>query len=249
VTQPMLPLWGRSVIFVDWHGVLSRDLFWTSILADARHPLHAPLQDEITSIFAKDTSTAHDWMRGQRSSAEIIAEMRVTLPARYRHDYLHRKLVDDLLAMSINTELITLLGKYRPRTLVVVATDNMDCFTSAVTRVRGRPRTRRGNTPPVSEFAACVARCDDVICSSDVGTLKSESPEDFFGPWLQDRGLSFDDAVLIDDRADNCEAFTRQGGHALRWKLGTNPLHDVETGLERWRRDRNGRTGLVGVTS
>jgi FMN phosphatase YigB (HAD superfamily) len=86
----------------------------------------------------------------------------------------------------------------------------------------------------VAEFAACGARCDDIVCSSDVGTLKSENPHAFFGPWLARSGLTFADAVLIDDRTDNCEAFAAQGGQALQWKLGTNPLSDLKAGLHGW---------------
>ena len=126
MTQPMLPPWGRAVIFVDWHGVLSRDLFWGSILASPQHPLHSVLQDQLAAIFAKDATTAHEWMRGERSSADIIAEMRLTLPERYRSGYLERKLEKDLGKVTINTELVALLAGYRPDALVVVATDNMD---------------------------------------------------------------------------------------------------------------------------
>jgi len=34
-----------KVIFVDWHGVLSRDPFWISILRNAWHPLHQQLSE------------------------------------------------------------------------------------------------------------------------------------------------------------------------------------------------------------
>ena len=231
----MLPPWGRSVIFVDWHGVLSRDLFWGSITASARHPLRYALQEELAAIFAKDVTTAHEWMRGEMSSADIIEDMRVTLPARYGPDYLKRKLAADLGKVSINTELVTLLAGYRPDALVVVATDNMDCFATAFGRAKHRPRRKRAETqPPIAEFAACVARCDDILCSSERGTLKSEDPRTFFGPWLEQSGLGFSDAVLVDDRVDNCEAFAAYGGRALRWKFGTNPLSELQAGLEDW---------------
>jgi hypothetical protein len=44
----------------------------------------------------------------------------------------------------------------------------------------------------------------------------------------------FTDAVLIDDRADNCSAFTREGGAAIQWKMGTNDLSDVTDQLRQW---------------
>jgi hypothetical protein len=243
----MLPPWGRSVIFVDWHGVLSRDLFWTSILNSPMHPLRPRLEIELAEIFARDQPTAHDWMKGRLSSADIIAAMRLAIPARYRQDYLARQLGEDFHGMIINTGLVELLGRFRPDAFVVLATDNMDCFADAVGRIydrrdrRDRPtRPRRlRHTPrrpasPVSQFAACVAGCDDLLCSSEVGALKSEDPRTFFAPWLDQHDLTFADAILIDDRADNCAAFAEQGGTALRWKLGTDPLGHLEEPLNRW---------------
>ena len=232
MTQAMLPLWGRTVIFVDWHGVLSHDLFWTSILADPRHPLHSPLEEKLAEVFARDKPTAHEWMKGQHSSTDIISGMRLDLPKRYGDGYLERKLNADFLDMRINTDLVAILGQYRPDALIVVATDNMDCFAEAF--ARSQRRRRYPSKSGISQFATCVASCDDIICSSQVGTLKSEDPAAFFGPWLERRGLRFADAVLIDDRTDNCAAFTEQGGTALHWKLGTNPVSNLDTLLRDW---------------
>ena len=44
--QLLLPFC-RWVIFVDWHGVLSRDPFWTSILNNDRHRLRATQQVQL----------------------------------------------------------------------------------------------------------------------------------------------------------------------------------------------------------
>jgi hypothetical protein len=76
--------------------------------------------------------------------------------------------------------------------------------------------------------------CDDIICSSDVAALKADDPQAFFGPWLDRHGLGFPDAVLIDDRADNCAAFTACGGAAIRWKLGANDISEIISALKSW---------------
>jgi hypothetical protein len=68
---------------------------------------------------------------------------------------------------------------------------------------------------PWETLADWAAICDDIICSSDVAALKADDPRAFSGPWLERHGLGFPDAMLIDDRADNCAAFTgRPGGPA-----------------------------------
>ncbi len=62
--------------------------------------------------------------------------------------------------------------------------------------------------------------CDDLICSSHVAALKAEDPRAFFGPWLAANGMGFADAVLIDDRVDNCTAKQRAAG----FPRGCQPL-------------------------
>jgi hypothetical protein len=47
----MLPLWKRAV-FVDWHGLLSREPFWMSIVGNRRHPLRSRLEVKLAEVFA-----------------------------------------------------------------------------------------------------------------------------------------------------------------------------------------------------
>jgi hypothetical protein len=230
----MLPF-VRGVIFVDWHGVLSRDPFWTSILTSPRHPVQSALKAKLGEIFSRDEPTAHDWMRGFHSSADIISTMAIDLPGRYGPRYLQERLYLDCRRMNVNVELFEILRYYRPEALVVLATDNMDCFVHAFGQARSH---RSRSSPPPDSFAAWATYCDDLVCSSDVGTLKNEDPETFFGPWLADHGLTFADALLIDDRADNCDAFARHGGSALQWKMGADPVSRVQQLLGGWLTDR-----------
>ena len=72
----------------------------------------------------------------------------------------------------------------------------MDCFVAAA-------RARRD-----------IGFCDELLASSDLGVLKAEDPARFFGPWLDRHGLSFADAILVDDSPRNCVAFELYGGRA-----------------------------------
>lgn len=113
----------------------------------------------------------------------------------------------------------------------MVATDNMDCFARAFeqSRCRRRRRARTGET-----LADWAIICDDIICSSQTRALKREDPQAFFGPWLETHGLGFADAVLIDDRADNCASSTGRGGAAIQWKMGTHDISAAISQLKRW---------------
>jgi FMN phosphatase YigB (HAD superfamily) len=232
VRQGILPLW-RHVIFVDWHGVLSRDPFWTSILGSARHPLRSRLEAKLGEIFAHGAPTGHEWMKGIRSSDEIVAAMAVELPGRFKSDYLQRRLERDCRRMTINVELLSALRTVRQKmpVAIVIATDNMDCFARAFDYLRRHTRRPYAASSRLADWAVF---CDDIICSSDLGKLKSEDPVGFFGPWLVEYELSFSDSLLIDDRTDNCHAFTRAGGAAVQWKMGAGDTDEVTRSIDNW---------------
>jgi hypothetical protein len=225
-----VPLAGR-VIFSDWHGVLSRDPFWVSIRDSATHPLHDQLEAGMAGVFASGGQTANEWMKGLLCSGEVIAEMGIRLDRRFRDDFLARRLDLDCARMKVNAPLFEVLRRMRAEAMVVIATDNMDCFARAFERARRRRSRRARERETLADWAII---CDDIICSSKAGALKSEDPQTFFGPWLAAHGVGFADAVLIDDRADNCAAFTGQGGAAIQWKMGTHDISDVTGQLKSW---------------
>ena len=101
--------------------------------------------------------------------------------------------------MSLDGEIVQVLQTISQHSLVVLATDNMDCFVNAIDE----------NREIRNSF-------DDVLCSCEVGALKEE-PEHFFAPWLKSHGLSFRDAVLVDDSGKNCQAFKEAGGSAIHF--------------------------------
>jgi len=224
------PLWPR-VVFVDWHGVLSRDPFWTSIRESSTHPLRGQLEAGLADIFAKESATANEWMKGLLSSDQVIDAMGIQLDKRFRDDFLTRRLDVDCARMKVNVELFEVLRKVKAQASVVLATDNMDCFARTFDHVRIRPRRIKPDSETLADWAVI---CDDIICSSDVAALKSENPQAFFGPWLASYGLRFADTVLIDDRADNCAAFTSCGGTAIQWKMGTHDISDATAQLKEW---------------
>jgi FMN phosphatase YigB (HAD superfamily) len=233
-----VPLWGR-VIFSDWHGVLSRDPFWVSIRGSATHPLHNRLEAGMAGIFASERDLANGWMKGLLSSGQAIAEMGIQLDRRFRDDFLARRLDVDCARMRVNVELFELLRTLRAEAMVVIATDNMDCFARAFEKARSRRRRLTDQRETLADWAVI---CDDIICSSDVATLKSENPRAFFGPWLASYGLRFADTVLIDDRADNCAAFASCGGATIQWKMGTHDISEATAQLKEWLHNHTAQT-------
>jgi hypothetical protein len=234
VQQPALALW-RRVVFVDWHGVLSRSPYWSTILSDRRHPLHQALRSRLGRLFS-DADLLGGWMTGQLSTTQVVERLDITRGTRYTPEHLRRHLERDCRSMRVNTDLMRVLRGVRDRAFVVIATDNVDCFAETFRRLavrRGGRPDPFGELPPPDSLAAWAGSCDGLVCSSEVRALKRD-PHAFFGPSLRACGLGFADALLIDDRTDNCEAFRAAGGAALRWTMHADPLAEVVRALDGW---------------
>lgn len=229
--QLSLSYWDK-IVFVDWHGVISRDPFWVSILNSCSHPLRSELESKLKETFS-DSSVTEAWMKGDISSKDIISKLAIRLDKRFNRDFLERRLVADCYLMRIDNELLFALKSLKERAIIVLATDNMDCFSVAFRAAREMTPSLKSSTP--SEFAMqhWAHIFDDIVCSSDIGTLKAEGTADFFSPLLSDYNLRFSDALLIDDREDNCEAFRQLGGKTFQWKKNT-PITTFIESVDNW---------------
>ncbi|MFD4406588.1 hypothetical protein ACFWPH_27885 [Nocardia sp. NPDC058499] len=201
------------VIFCDWHGVLCQKPYWHSITDDSNNPLHAILAGELDRLFTAGNRNGRDWMRGLHTSHDILR----ALADRHTHldvDELLARLVEDIARMPVDQPLLQTLRHARAFATIVLATDNIDTFTTTFRDIQNG-RVSAGTDPEV--LSGVVSVFDDILSSSELGVLKSENSQTFFGPWLRRAGLSFADALLIDDREDNCIAFERHSGAALQW--------------------------------
>ena len=238
--QPALPLWDK-VIFVDWHGVLSKDPFWMSILHKRKHPLHQRLSESVEKLFSQNDALICDWMRGNVKASEVIDSMELVLNNQYNPDYLVRKLVEDCQLMRTNATLINLLRKAQNNgAFIVLATDNMDCFFEQIQRSRNQRRSDR-NSSDLSQnqtlpLAETVNLFDNVLCSSELGILKREDPMRFFGDWLDKQSLDFKNALLLDDLEKNCSSFRSAGGatHRISYESPVSDFDSLHSRLQSW---------------
>jgi len=173
------------------------------------------------------------WMRGGDTSADVIARMGFSNAGRYGQDFVARRLVDDCATMSVDAELVSVLHDVRWLAPVILATDNMDCFATAFQASLARRRRPAPNQRAL-RLREWAQFCDGLVCSSDVGVLKAENPEKFFGATLRHFGLDFAEAVLIDDREDNCAAFRETGGTAMCFKRARDNIDDLAEALYAW---------------
>jgi len=162
-------------------------------------------------------------MRGKKTAADIIDHLDIDLNPRCRPDYLLRRLHTDCRRMKCDGALLTELRRCRCVSLVVLATDNMDCFWESISGIDG-----------------IKGAVDAILCSSVLGVLKDEGVNRFFGPWLETHRLTFKQALLLDDSVKVCAEFEAAGGTAVTVRSSADAIN----GLRKWLRD----LGLRGST-
>lgn len=207
--QLPLPLWGTAV-FLDWYGTLSTSRFWEGITESETHPLAGRLGAAVTDLFVNRKDLLAQWMRGHLTDEEVCETLEVPLPRSYRPDFLRRSLLEDCRAATIDPDMLAIAAELRHSSYIAVASDNMSCFAEA---------------PPAVLYHGL--RIDGLLVSSEIGALKSEDPNAFFGPFLTERGLTFQDAVLIDDCANTCKIFQSLGGTGIHYTTPDRLRYDL----------------------
>jgi FMN phosphatase YigB (HAD superfamily) len=217
INQLMLPFWNK-VIFVDWHGVMSNSKCWNSIIYNKKHPLQESLFNAYSTLFMKEKDKVTAWMKGNLKSMDIIDDFNISSSDKRFKDinkYLNKKLESDCLNMTLNDGLVKILKHFSNKAFIVLATDNMDYFYKNVIKCKKKISSASVEDDLTFHF---VTYFDHVLCSSQIGVLKSENSDVFFGNWLKQYNLTFENALLIDDSEKNCMKFKERGGKAYRIK-------------------------------
>jgi hypothetical protein len=234
MTQRRLKLFDK-VLFLDWNGVLSFDLFWASVLgSDRGGALKSAIGNRLTEVFTADGSLSDQWMLGTISTETLFSGLNGFLGRRRKDDFLKRRIIEDCMNMRVDSDLVQAIAKIRMSVPVVVATDNTHDFALAFGRARSVRQGVSAHATSTPRLIDTARNFDGLICSSEVGALKAANPGAFFELWLDINGLDFGDALLVDDRLDNCMAFEAVGGNAIQWSNDSQIRSDVLRQILEW---------------
>jgi hypothetical protein len=194
------------VLFLDWHQTLCHQPFWQQELTDREHPLHDLAQVAVHCCFeAQSPSQIDAWMRGECDTTSLLQAAVGDSGA----TELSVALRQSIIAMTPTPVLWQAIGDVHVSVLPVIASDNVEAFS---------------HHAPDNPFLAQYP----LLCSADLGCTKASDPAGFFGGWLQEHGLTFQDACLLDDRADNCAVFREQGGYAIQYQSEFQSMEDLQ---------------------
>lgn len=176
----------KKVLYIDFDGTICSDHFWRSLPSDERQVIQK-------FLFGADKELVTNWMLGKHSAEEINELVAQRLYCNPKE--LWQIFVQDCEQMSVPSELIDLLQHLREHYVVVLITDNMDCFT-------------RFTVPALQ-----LANHFDMICnSSEEGRCKRDAEGASFTKYATAADCSLSDSILIDDSILNCHLFENLGG-------------------------------------
>ncbi|OGD63600.1 hypothetical protein A2160_01910 [Candidatus Beckwithbacteria bacterium RBG_13_42_9] len=194
--KPTLDLQKKSILFVDFNGVISYDPFWLS-LTKPNHPLHKYYQKIENFLWGTDQQLLQDWMMGKYTSEEIhqIMEAKIGIPAKEILAVLRQ----DCARLDVSQKILNKLQDLKNTFHRILRTDNMDTF-------------RRWTLPKHPEIEDAF---DEIHCSYDLGSLKKDKGGIYYKKVASERGVALENCFLIDDSKSSCQLFESLGGKAF----------------------------------
>ena len=178
----------KNIIFIDFNWVISYKNFWFSFEKSDK-----TVFEKINKLLFKDNSKiVNDWMLWKCTSFDICKFLSVNLNLDYH--YIYETLLNDCINIDLSDWIRDILYKLKKYYYIVLATDNMDCFTDF---------TVKNNLEYFSVF-------DSIFNSADFWYFKVDSYLDYVKKYNSEIELCY----LIDDSKNNCEKFS-----SLWWNI------------------------------
>lgn len=178
----------KNIIFIDFNWVISYKNFWFSFEKSDKTAF-----EKINKLLFKDNSKiVNDWMLWKCTSFDICKFLSVNLNLDYH--YIYETLLNDCINIDLSDWIRDILYKLKKYYYIVLATDNMDCFTDF---------TVKNNLEYFSVF-------DSIFNSADFWYFKVDSYLDYVKKYNSEIELCY----LIDDSKNNCEKFS-----SLWWNI------------------------------
>lgn len=182
----------KSIVFLDWNGTLCWSRFWESLRSEGS-PEYAWGQKIEQLLFAKNQTLINDWMRGSISSEQVNAFLSQKLDV--NPERLWKIFVKNCEQMKFDDQLRRQIKQLKKYSYVVLATDNMDCFSRFTVPALGLEKI-----------------FDRILNSFDLGYHKTENNGETFLMCSRLFNVPLKNAFLVDDSVKSCKYFNALGG-------------------------------------
>ncbi len=119
----------NKVVFLDWNGTLSDSFFWEHMRRSKDEDIRKLYDLWDKALFRKPKEYIQDWMRGNKTMEDVLQEISKETDTQY--DCIVKEFVKGCQSMTfVSDELPKIIKGLRNKGYyVVIATNNMDCFT------------------------------------------------------------------------------------------------------------------------
>lgn len=177
-----------KVIFLDWNGTLSSSKFWGH-LENEGYPNSYLFPIIENSLFGNLRHLINPWMRGIKTSEEIINE--ISADSKLDYDLIFREFVIGCKKMKlVSHEVEKMINFFRKKGIkMIIATDNMDSFS-------------RWTVPSLK----LKNLFDNILDSFTLKNLKNDFANDgesmFFRKFMSKNKIKKGESIIIDDSED-----------------------------------------------
>lgn len=180
----------NKILFIDYNGVLSYKPFWHSLL-DSSNSL-AYLFEKIEKVlFKQNIEIIRDWMVGKYTTEEIHDFLANNLDEEFSKEELLDVFINDCKKLDISQECIDSLKKLKDEYILILMTDNMDCFD-------------RYTIPAQKDYFDVF---DEISNSYGAKKNKRENNCERFFDYIKKYNIQRENCILIDDSLKNCDTF------------------------------------------
>ena len=182
-----------KILFLDWYGTLSAELFWPKIKKD--DPKLSKRIEDV--LFNYPSELIKQWMLGIVSTetvCDIIAKHDASTS-----EMLFDALVESCTGMHVDQNIIEMVQELRDDYHIVLVTDNMDCFSRFTVPQTG-----------ITEWT------DAIFNSSDLKRFKTDEQGKTFLDAARDLHVPFHQTICIDDSSMTCDVVRSLGGIAIQ---------------------------------
>ncbi len=119
----------KKVVFLDWNGTLSKSFFWEQMRVSNNKKVKESYGKGDKALFSKPKEYIQDWMRGGKTTELVLKEIADETKSQF--EKILREFIVGCKSMTfVSNDLPRIILDLRKRGFcVVIATNNMDCFT------------------------------------------------------------------------------------------------------------------------
>lgn len=201
----------KSILFLDFNGVLSYNKFWNQLESET-HEYHHYWSMLHEYLFVKDRKLFSQWMLVELTSEKVHRIIEINTSISY--EFLFPLFVEDCKTIDISESILDQIELLKEKYYCILATDNMDSL-------------ERYTLPAYPRIQQVFHQIDNSYHNK---MFKKSNNGEYFLKRTREMNVPFSQCILIDDSKGICSIFESHDGQAFN-VTGENNVIQALTSL------------------